>query len=52
MGTSLDLRVLGLLSITDDVSSEFAQATILSVSILAGFHASKEVESAPSDRLT
>jgi Arc/MetJ-type ribon-helix-helix transcriptional regulator len=51
-GTSLDLRVLGLLSIADDVSPELARATIRSVSVLGGFHASKEVKSALSDRLT
>ncbi|GGD63912.1 CopG family transcriptional regulator [Erythrobacter arachoides] len=51
-GTKLDLRVLGLLSIADDVSPDLARATIRSVSVLGGFQASKEVKSALQDRLT
>ena len=50
-GEMLDFRVLGLLSIANDVDAELAQATIRSLSILGAFHAPPEVKSALADRL-
>lgn len=50
-GEMLDFRVLGLLSIANDVDAELAQTTIRSISILGAFHAPPKVKSALADRL-
>jgi Arc/MetJ-type ribon-helix-helix transcriptional regulator len=47
---TLDLHVLGLLSIAPDVSPELARATISSISVLGALHASAEVKAALADR--
>ncbi len=49
-GEMLNLRVLGLLSIADDVGPELALATIGSVSILGAFHAPPAVKTALAQR--
>ena len=49
-GEMLQLRVLGLLSIDDDVGAELALATIESLSVLGAFHASPSVKSALAER--
>ncbi len=48
---TLDLNVLGLLSIASDVSSELARATISSLTVLGALHASPEVKAALADRM-
>ena len=50
-GEMLDIRVLGLAFIADDVSPELALATIRSVEVLGGLHASTEVKRALADRI-
>ena len=50
-GEMLDIRVLGLTTIADDVSSELARATISSLTVLGALHASTEVKAALADRL-
>ncbi|MGB3795647.1 MAG: hypothetical protein WA957_05020 [Alteraurantiacibacter sp.] len=50
-GEMLELRVLGLLSIGDDVEPELALATIKSLSVLGAFHAPAPVKSALADRM-
>ena len=49
-GTMLDLRVLGLLSIAQDVPRELARETMRSISVLGAFHAPAPVKSALADR--
>lgn len=51
-GQRLQIRVLGLASIADDVSSELALATIESISVLGAFHASDTVKRALAERIT
>ncbi|OYW45903.1 MAG: CopG family transcriptional regulator [Sphingomonadales bacterium 32-68-7] len=51
-GEMLHLRVLGLLSVADDVAPELALATIKSLSILGAFHASAAVKAALAGRTT
>lgn len=46
----LQLRVLGLLSIADDVGPELALATIQSLSVLGAFHAPPRVKAALAER--
>ncbi len=50
-GQSLDLNVLGLVTIAADVPAELARATISSLSILGALHASAEVKAALADRM-
>ena len=48
---TLNLHVLGLLSIAPDVTPDLARATIASLSVLGALHASPEVKAALSDRM-
>ncbi len=50
-GETLDLNVLGLLSIAPDVTPELARATISSVTVLGALHASPEVKAALAGRI-
>ena len=50
-GQSLDLNVLGLVTIAADVPSELARATISSISVLGALHASADVKAALADRI-
>ena len=50
-GEQLAIRVLGLVTIADDVSAELARATIASLTVLGAFHASAEVKATLADRL-
>jgi Arc/MetJ-type ribon-helix-helix transcriptional regulator len=48
---TLNLNVLGLVSIAPDVTPELARATIASISVLGALHASSEVKTALADRI-
>jgi Arc/MetJ-type ribon-helix-helix transcriptional regulator len=48
---TLNLHVLGLISIAADVTPELACATISSLSVLGALHASAEVKAALADRM-
>src|SRR3954469_11417133 len=48
-GEMLRIRVLGLASIAADVTPELARATIASVTVLGGLHASPAVKAALAD---
>ena len=48
---TLNLHVLGLISIAADVTPELARATIASLSVLGALHASPEVKAALADRM-
>ncbi|MFA5952101.1 MAG: CopG family transcriptional regulator [Hyphomicrobium sp.] len=48
---TLDLNVLGLVSIAADVPVELVRATISSISVLGALHASAEVRAALADRM-
>ena len=48
---SLDIRVLGLVTIASDVSPELALATIASLDVLGALHASPAVKTALAARL-
>ncbi len=50
-GEMLDIRVLGLASIAPDVTPELARATIASLTVLGGLHASAAVKAALTGRL-
>ena len=50
-GQRLDINVLGLASISRDVSPELARDTISSIVVLGALHASPEVKSALADRM-
>ena len=50
-GQTLHIRVLGLVSIAQDVTPELARATIGSVEVLGALHASPAVKAALSDRM-
>ncbi len=50
-GEKLEIRVLGLASITDDVTPELARDSIASVSVLGAFRASPAVKAALADRI-
>jgi len=50
-GEMLELRVLGLLSVADDVEPALALATIQSLSVLGAFHASASVKTALLNRI-
>jgi Arc/MetJ-type ribon-helix-helix transcriptional regulator len=49
-GEMLHINVLGLASISEDVTPELARATIASVSVLGALHASSAVKAALADR--
>jgi len=50
-GETLQIRVLGLATITDDVTPELALETIDSVEVLGAFRASPAVKAALADRI-
>jgi Arc/MetJ-type ribon-helix-helix transcriptional regulator len=50
-GERLRIKVLGLASIADDVSSALALSTIESITVLGAFHASNKLKAALADRL-
>jgi Arc/MetJ-type ribon-helix-helix transcriptional regulator len=50
-GEKLRINVLGLVTISSDVSPSLALATIESVTVLGALHASKEVKTALADRI-
>lgn len=50
-GDTLELQVLGLLSIADDVSAELARETIASLRVLGALHASPAVKAALAERM-
>jgi Arc/MetJ-type ribon-helix-helix transcriptional regulator len=50
-GQMLDVRVLGLATISPDVTPELARATIASLTVLGALHASAAVKSALADRI-
>ncbi|MGH3685799.1 MAG: CopG family transcriptional regulator [Pseudonocardiaceae bacterium] len=51
-GRTIELRVLGLVTIADDVDAELARATIGSVEVLGAFRASRAVKAALIPRTT
>jgi Arc/MetJ-type ribon-helix-helix transcriptional regulator len=50
-GEMLHISILGLATISQDVTPELARATIASVSVLGALHASAAVKSAFADRM-
>lgn len=50
-GETLQIRVLGLVSIDDDVPPALAQATIASVTVLGAFHANAAIKAALAGRM-
>jgi hypothetical protein len=50
-GQTIQIHVLGLVSIAEDVSPELARATIDSVVVLGAFHAPPAVKAALADRI-
>jgi Arc/MetJ-type ribon-helix-helix transcriptional regulator len=50
-GEKLRIKVLGLVTISIDVSPTLALATIESITVLGALHASKEVKTALADRI-
>jgi Arc/MetJ-type ribon-helix-helix transcriptional regulator len=50
-GETLDVRVLGLLTIAADVSPELALQTLRSVAVLGSLHATPAVKAALADRM-
>ena len=50
-GQTLHIRVLGLVSIAQDVTPELARATIASIEVLGALHASAAVKAALRDRI-
>jgi len=48
---TLDVRVLGLLTIAPDVTPELARATVNSLVVLGAWHASAAVKAALADRM-
>jgi len=50
-GETLDVRVLGLLTIAADVTPELALQTLRSVAVLGSLHASPAVKAALADRM-
>ena len=50
-GQMLDIRVLGLLSIADDVDPELALSTVKSLSVLGVLHAPAPIKSALAGRI-
>ena len=50
-GEQLDIRVLGLATISADVTPELARAAIASLTVLGALHASPAVKAALADRM-
>ena len=50
-GETLEIQVLGLVSIAEDVSPELALSTIHSITVLGALHASSAVKRALADRI-
>src|ERR1700749_3207750 len=50
-GQSLDVRVLGLLTIAPDVTPELARETVNSLVVLGAWHATPAVKAALADRM-
>jgi Arc/MetJ-type ribon-helix-helix transcriptional regulator len=50
-GQKLQIKVLGLVTISSDVSPQLALATIESIAVLGALHASKEVKIALAERI-
>ena len=50
-GQVLEIRVLGLVSIDNDVPAPLAEATIASITVLGAFHASTAVKAALAGRI-
>ncbi|KQT54472.1 CopG family transcriptional regulator [Aureimonas sp. Leaf454] len=50
-GRRLDIRVLGLVTIDEDVSVELARSAIGSITVLGALQASRELKAALSDRI-
>jgi Arc/MetJ-type ribon-helix-helix transcriptional regulator len=50
-GEVLDLRVVGLLVLTDDITPELAQATLKSIKVNGVFRACEAVKAALADRI-
>ena len=50
-GEKLRIKVLGLVTISTDVSPALALATIESITVLGALHASKDVKTALADRI-
>jgi Arc/MetJ-type ribon-helix-helix transcriptional regulator len=50
-GKTLNINVLGLITIANDVTPELARAAIASVTVLGALHASPGVRAALSDRM-
>ena len=50
-GEKLRVKILGLVTISSDVSPSLALATIESITVLGALHASKEVKTALADRI-
>jgi len=50
-GQMLEIRVLGLVSIAEDVTPELARATIASLTVLGALHASPAIKAALADRI-
>ena len=50
-GETLEIQVLGLVSIAEDVSPELALTTISSVTVLGALHASSAVKKALADKI-
>jgi Arc/MetJ-type ribon-helix-helix transcriptional regulator len=51
-GQTINIRVIGLVRISNDVSAELARSTIASVAVLGAFQASPSVKGALSDRFS
>ena len=51
-GGMLDIRVLGLVTIAQDVPADLARATIGSLTVLGALHASAAVKAALADRIS
>jgi Arc/MetJ-type ribon-helix-helix transcriptional regulator len=50
-GELLELKVLGLVTIAEDVSPELARASIASITVLGALHAAPSVKQALADRI-
>ena len=50
-GEKLRIKVLGLVTISSDVSPTLALATIESITVLGALHASREIKTALADRI-
>ena len=50
-GEKLRIKVLGLVTISSDVSPSLALATIESITVLGALHASREIKTALADRI-